>query len=250
VVDAGQGNDLVLWSPVAGADSLDGGDGTDTLDILGGGWTTVDGGNGYTQYNISGGSQFFFGRNFETVLCFATGTLIATPRGEVPVEALRAGDLVLTRHGPGIKRIRWIGEQAFDGRFIAADRAPVRIRAGTLGNGLPRRDLVVSPAHAVLVGGVLVDARLLVNGDSIVQERVAGTIAYRHIDLGEHDCVLAEGAWAESYRETGDRRAFLNAASAVERDVEPPCLPHVSAADDPRLPALRARLAVPVARRA
>ena len=34
-----------------------------------------------------------------TVVCFCAGTRIATPAGEVPVERLAVGDLVLTHRG-------------------------------------------------------------------------------------------------------------------------------------------------------
>lgn len=176
-------------------------------------------------------------------LCFTAGTRIATPAGERAVEELREGDLVLTRGLGGIRRIRWIGVQRFEGRFLGRAGAPVRIGAGALDHGLPRRDLVVSPAHAVVVDGHLVDARLLVDGAVVTQVPVHGVVAYWHLDLGTHDCVLAEGAWAESYRETGDRARFHNAATfAGGAPRQAPCLPHVAAADDPRLPALRARI--------
>lgn len=179
-------------------------------------------------------------------LCFAAGTRIATPFGERAVEELREGDLVLTRGAGGIRRIRWIGVQQFEGRFLGRTRAPVRIGAGALSQGLPRRDLVVSPAHAVVVDGHLVDANLLVDGAAVTQHPVRGRVDYFHLDLGTHDCVLAEGTWAESYRETGDRARFLNAATFTgPSPLQDPCLPHVAAADDPRLPALRARIATP-----
>ncbi|MCX7379818.1 MAG: Hint domain-containing protein, partial [Alphaproteobacteria bacterium] len=151
------------------------------------------------------------------VVCFLRGALILTARGEVPVETLRAGDLVVTKFG-GLRPVRWIGTQRFEGRLAGKGHQPIRFARGSLGNGVPSCDLRVSPGHAMLVqdgqgGEVLAHAGALVNGSTIAQERVRGEIEYFHIDLGPHDCVLANGAWAESYFEDRNRDAFHNAAA-------------------------------------
>ncbi len=172
-------------------------------------------------------------------ICFLRGTLILTARGEVPVERLRAGDLVATKFG-GLRPVRWMGTQRIEGRLAGKGHQPIRFAAGSLGNGLPSCDLRVSPGHAMLVqdgqgGEVLAHAGALVNGSTITQERVRGEIEYFHIDLGPHDCVLANGAWAESYFEDRNRDAFHNAAEfhalnpghAAERQAT--CLPIVTA---------------------
>jgi len=172
-------------------------------------------------------------------ICFLRGTLILTSRGEVPVERLRAGDLVATKFG-GLRPVRWMGTQRFEGRLAGKGHQPILFAAGSLGNGVPSCDLRVSPGHAMLVqdgqgGEVLAHAGALVNGSTITQERVRGEIEYFHIDLGPHDCVLANGAWAESYFEDRNRDAFHNAAEfhalnsghAAERQAT--CLPIVTA---------------------
>jgi hypothetical protein len=189
----------------------------------------------------------------DLIVCFLRGTLILTPRGEVRVEELRAGDPVVTRFG-GLRPIRWIGRQRFDGRFAGRATAPIRFARGSLGAGAPSCDLFVSPGHAVLVGDVLAHAGALVNGTTITQERVRGGIEYFHLDLGAHDCVLANGAWAESYFEDRNRDSFHNAAEfhalhpghVPER--QQTCLPIVTAGH-PGIAALRRALA-PVRRAA
>ncbi len=88
---------------------------------------------------------------------------------------------------------------------------PVRFRAGSLGDGLPRRDLLVSPEHAMVLDGVLVPARLLLNGDTIVQETDLPTVEYFHVELASHDVLLAEGAPSETFVDCDSRGMFQNA---------------------------------------
>jgi len=146
----------------------------------------------------------------ETV-CFYPGTLIRTPAGEMPVEALRAGDLVLTAAGETAP-VRWMGRQTVSTRFGDALRVlPIRITAGALGEELPRRDLLVSPDHALLVDGVLVQAGALVNGTTIRREaRVPEVFTYWHVELADHALVLAEGVPAETFIDNVARLAFDN----------------------------------------
>ena len=172
---------------------------------------------------------------YDMLTCFLGGTLIATDRGEVAVEALRAGDLVQTRFG-GLRPIRWIGLQCFDGRLAGEDHQPIRFAPGSLGGGMPHRPLLVSPGHAMLVDGVLAHAAVLVNDVTIARAALGGMIAYYHLDLGAHDCVRANGAWAESYFEDHNRDSFHNSAEFHARfpDHAPmrqaTCLPIVDAA--------------------
>ena len=170
-------------------------------------FTTVSDGNG--QVTI-------------TPLCFLRSTRILTPTGEVRVEDLQAGDAVVTRFG-GIQPVRWIGRHSHP----AGDPAltPVCIRAGALGDRLPARDLYVSPGHSVLVNGTLLIARLLVNGVTVTQGWCPPRIEYFHVELAAHDCVIAEGAWAETYADAQvSRAAFDNAAEyeALYPEAGPP----------------------------
>lgn len=146
-------------------------------------------------------------------VCFLTGTMIATPDGERAVETLVIGDLVLTADGE-TRPVRWMARQTVRRLFADPLRTyPVRIRAGALGDGAPHRDLQVSPDHALLVGGVLVQAGALVNGVSIVQaSAIDETIVYHHIELADHALVLAEGVPAETFVDKVTRRRFDNYA--------------------------------------
>jgi hypothetical protein len=150
----------------------------------------------------------------DTPICFMPGTLLRTDAGEVPVEALQPGDLVLTADGR-LLPVLWIGRQTVVARFADPVAVlPVRVRAGALAEGVPARDLLVSPAHALLVDGVLAEAGALVNGSTITRERdVPARFAYHHVELAEHALLLAEGAPAESFDDTSERARFDNGAA-------------------------------------
>lgn len=154
----------------------------------------------------------------QPMLCFTPDTRIATPRGEVRMRDLRVGDLVLC-HGFGgpAQPIKWIGKvQAEIARHPRPEKVrPILIKAGALADGVPMRDLRVSPDHAILLGCVLVPARLLLNGATIVQEHGWPNIVYYHFELPRHAVVTADGAPAESWLDDGRRAQFSNAGVAV-----------------------------------
>ena len=84
----------------------------------------------------------------------------------------------------------------------------MRVSAGAFAAGVPHRDLLLSSDHAVLVGGVLIPIRYLINGASIAQER-RDEITYYHVELKTHGVLLADAVYtAESYLDTGNRAAF------------------------------------------
>ena len=145
----------------------------------------------------------------ENFPCFCAGTLIRTPDGDVAVETLAEGQLVVTASGEA-KPIRWIGQRTVNVRHHAdpALVRPIRIAIGALGEGMPTRDLMVSPDHAMLVDGALIPARLLVNHRSVTEATEAKVVTYFHVELDRHDIIIAEGAPAESFLDTGNREAF------------------------------------------
>jgi Ca2+-binding RTX toxin-like protein len=223
-IDLGGGDDSFVWNDGDGNDTINLGPGSDTLDLQG--WNP--GNNPWTVIPpaVPGGPTLFvrgddtltvFGYDAEddNIVCFAEGTRIATAQGEVPVERLRAGDLVVTAHGGApLRPLRWVGHTRVDltRQREPARVAPVCVKAGALGDGMPHRDLRVSPDHALFLDGRLVPAKLLVNGTTIVQEMWARAVTYWHVELEEHGLLLSEGAVTESYLDDGNRHLFDNGA--------------------------------------
>ena len=150
------------------------------------------------------------------VACYCAGTLVRTPWGDKRVEKFQIGDEVMTASGVA-RPIKWIGRRSYLGRFVMGrkDILPVCIKAGALADNVPRRDLLVSPNHAMYFhhkqGGVLIEAKDLVNGVSIMQAERVEQIEYFHIELETHDVIIAEGALSETFIDDDSRGMFHNA---------------------------------------
>lgn len=155
------------------------------------------------SYTASNGTNSDVGYvEASTIPCFVAGSRILTDRGQIPVEALRVGDLVLTRDA-GLQPIRWIGSRsvAAQGRL-----APICIAKNALGD---HDELWVSPQHRVLLSDamaeilfgdheVLVAAKDLTNDHSITR-RPGGSVTYFHLMFDDHQLVTSEGLVTESF---------------------------------------------------
>jgi hypothetical protein len=158
--------------------------------------------------------------------CFVAGSLIVTARGEVPVEEIVAGDQVLTRDR-GYRTVRWAG-----GRHLSSgdlmqmpDLRPIRIKKGSLGSGLPVRDLLVSPQHRMLItreithlgteGEVLVAAANLCGEPGIGIDGCTD-VTYHHILFDAHEIICADGAWSESFLPRADALGGLDSRQYSE----------------------------------
>ena len=157
-----------------------------------------------TMVGVAGGTVAAVSRRVD-VACFVQGTLIATPKGEKPIEYLKPGDLVLTRDN-GVQDIRWIGSRHLGWQTLTANAhlKPVVIRWGALGWGAPAHDLFVSPNHRILVRDengdeVLAAAKQLVGNDGIEEVDAMG-VTYFHLMFERHEVILSDGMWTESFQ--------------------------------------------------
>ena len=200
---------------------IDGANFTGDTATLSGGVLTVKNGGGTTVFTMNSvarqlGSSATFVVNGSVIaaVCYARGTMIRTPDGEVAVEKLRAGKPVtIVQDGEQLARqVRWLGHRRIDLTKHPRPEtvAPIRIQAGAFADCMPHRDLVVSPDHAIFVDGKLICARQLVNGTTIRQETNWTAVDYYHVELDHHAILLAEGLPAESYIDTGNAGFFAN----------------------------------------
>lgn len=232
------GDDRDTFTGTTPDDSIDGGEGGidyDTLDLRDWGKALTNiifdpnnPENGIVEFldplgNIVGTLTF---ENIENIVpCFTPGTAIATPKGERAVEELTVGDRVVTRDN-GIQEIRWIGQRVLDYAHLAAAEhlRPVLLTRGSLGHGLPERDMLVSPNHRFLVANertmlyfeeheVLVAAKHLIDHRTIRPVKALG-VTYVHFMCDRHEVVLANGSWTESFQ-PGDQS--LNGLGNAQR---------------------------------
>mmetsp|Transcript_18046 Transcript_18046/g.27773 ORF Transcript_18046/g.27773 Transcript_18046/m.27773 type:complete len:2134 (-) Transcript_18046:3505-9906(-) len=220
-------------------DGNEGGDDFDTLDLRGsapgGGSLNVvyDPGNpengvvNYFDTNGDPAGTLTFSNIENVIPCFTPGTLIATPMGERKVEDLKVGDRIITRDN-GIQQIRWVGARDMSGAELAqaAHLRPVLIQQGALGGGLPERDMLVSPQHRVLMANdktalyfdeseVLVAAKHLTGMDGIDVVDVSET-TYIHVMFDQHEVILSDGAWTESFQPGDQTLASMGDAQRAE----------------------------------
>ena len=165
----------------------------------------------YSDTNYANGTVVTYS-DADYAVCFTTGTLIETACGPVAIEDLAVGNTAVTASGAE-RRICWIGRRELDCTGEKAHMAPVRVRANAFGSGVPERDVFLSPGHPVLVRQdgveVLVPIMNLINGTTIERTQMS-SVTYWHVELDEHDALIADGLPAESFFDMGSRGWFHN----------------------------------------
>ncbi|CUW48325.1 Hint domain-containing protein [Novacetimonas hansenii] len=219
----------ILYAPPQTTNNMDNGKIVDTNQS--GGYYTYLTNTTYTTSNdvpstitaTSNGNSFTPATSVPSTPCFTEGTLLLTPRGEVAVEDLRAGDEVVTASGAH-RRVRWLGHRRILCTGMPAARRhiaqPVRISAHAIAPNVPTRDVAVSPGHAIAMTlrdgtDVFVPASTLLNGISITQDdRVE--VRYWHVELDSHDVLVASGLGSESFMDVGNRHEFAIGAEGLD----------------------------------
>ena len=172
-----------------------------------------NGGYGNGDYG-DGGSDGKDGKGGKRGYCFLSGTRIRTAEGDVAIESLKIGDLVVTVSG-AMKPIRWIGRMSFSRQCESSwskEVAPIKISRSAIEDGVPHTDVFMSPSHALYFDGALIPCGHLVNGHSITREPMSSEtrLDYFHIELATHDVIFAEGLPAETLQGAANRMHFDN----------------------------------------
>lgn len=177
--------------------------------------------------------------------CFTPGTGILTPTGERRVEELHVGDLVETLHH-GAQPVRWIGVCHVTPDRLRQHAAfrPIRIRKDAFGTGCPKRDMLVSPQHRILLRGwqselmlgeneILSAARHLVNDRSVLVDFALAEVTYLHLQFDAHEIVFSDGLATESFNPGPAAVAAIPDASREELQS---LFPHVDLGREIALP--------------
>ena len=169
------------------------------------------------------------------VVCFTSGTLIATPKGEVPIETLKPGDLVLTRDN-GPQPLIWIGQRRVGRSELVRNKnlRPIEIKPTLIRSHSP---LVVSRQHGVLVRRdgeetlirAIHLARLPRSGARIMHG--CRGVTYIHLMFDAHQIVFSAGAPSESFYPGRQAISSLAAAARDELLTLFPTLPRERARD-------------------
>ena len=144
-------------------------------------------------------------------LCLAGETLVSTREGRKEARTIVVGDEVWTKDN-GYQAVRWVGKKSLDTAYLALHQqhVPVVFEPGSLGGGLPSRQMTLSPLHRLLISTaeislmfgddtVLVAAREMVNGSTIRFDRERTSVDYIHLMFDRHEIIEAEGSLVESF---------------------------------------------------
>ncbi len=169
---------------------------------------------------VQDGSNGWIVEDNGTTTCFLAGSMIRTPEGDVAVETLRLGSTVLAFvNGEAVERtVTWAGRAhmvAKTGLSDAEAGYPVRIMKDALAEGVPYKDMLVTPEHCLFINGGFIPARMLVNGRSVVYDRTMSSYDYFHVETAEHSVIMADGMMTESYLDTGNRHSFRQNGTVV-----------------------------------
>ena len=233
-IEGGSGNDTFVYADGSGNDVIkDFTIGEDTLDVSGlnnGAGQQVGHSDVTVTSDGEGGSILTF-PNGETIRlvgvaptsidtpeelatigihCFTQDAMILTPTGERRISDLTPGDDVVTRDN-GVQKIRWIGQRFMHPIRLAQQPwlRPICINKGSMGGGVPRNDLYLSPQHRCVVGGAMAElmfgaVEVFVPAKALTGLRGCAVsdrsdVVYYHLLFDAHQLIWSNGMLSESF---------------------------------------------------
>ncbi|MFS8371374.1 Hint domain-containing protein [Acetobacter indonesiensis] len=153
-------------------------------------------------------------------VCFLADSLISTPSGTVAVQDIQIGDKILSYTNGVVTEqiVVWTGCKHTTVRLGMPDDMagyPVRILKNAIADGVPFKDMLITPEHCLFFDGRFVPARMLVNGSSIFYDRSIKAYDYYHVETHHHAVICADGMLTESYLDTGNRKTFRQEGAVV-----------------------------------
>ena len=138
---------------------------------------------------------------------FPVGTRIRAEHGEVTVETLVQGDRLITQNG----KLVTVVSVKIETRTATSDEAhPVMIERGSLGRGLPRRDVLVAPDQNIVLShanlerlfdctSVMAEARHLTALDGVQVVPDDTPISYARVEFEQSEVVYCSGLPGQSH---------------------------------------------------
>ncbi|MGV4878572.1 Hint domain-containing protein [Acetobacter indonesiensis] len=156
------------------------------------------------------------------VACFLAGSMIRTPSRDIAVEKIQIGDQISVfdwkSNAEITKTVSWVGSQKLSvNHNLPDDEAgfPVRVLKNAIADGVPYKDMLITPEHCLFFEDRFVPVRMLVNGRSIFYDRSFTHYTYFHIETEQHSVIWADGMLTESYLDTGNRSGFRQNGKVV-----------------------------------
>lgn len=161
------------------------------------------------------------------VTCFLSGSMIRTPVGDVAIEKIKIGDEVSVfdwkNNAQITSQVVWIGIQELKVNSNVCEQEagfPVRVLRNAIADGVPYKDMLITPEHCLFFQDRFVPVRMLVNGRSIFYDRSFTHYTYYHIETEQHSVIWADGMLTESYLDTGNRGGFRQNGTVVLFDTK------------------------------
>jgi hypothetical protein len=155
-----------------------------------------------------------------TTSCYLKGTKILTDKGYVAIENITEQDKIATC--AEIHKNQYINLDSIVYSFssisciknfkvtnLTKDSLPICIKAGAYAENMPFEDLFVSPRHRMLIDGIMIEAKDLINDTTIFQDYTKNNLEYYHIELNTHSAIIANGVLSETYFDAKNRGVFV-----------------------------------------